>query len=102
MVGNGCVPEQVPAGVRTVGLAENVGIPEGRNIGAAEVKGDYLFFFDNDARLPATDTLARLVAVFPRPGAVHSAYQCAPTPFTRARALLYGRWPAASGRAEEY
>ncbi|MFZ3475380.1 glycosyltransferase family 2 protein [Streptomyces sp. 4.24] len=66
VVGNGCVPEQVPAGVRTVDLAENVGIPEGRNVGAAEVKGDYLFFFDNDAQLPATDTLARLVAEFPR------------------------------------
>ncbi|MFF3432187.1 glycosyltransferase family 2 protein [Streptomyces sp. NPDC002602] len=64
VVGNGCVPEQVPAGVRTLALRENVGIPEGRNIGATEVKGDYLFFFDNDARLPDTDTLARLVAEF--------------------------------------
>ncbi|MEU4954620.1 glycosyltransferase family 2 protein [Streptomyces lavendulae] len=66
MVGNGCVPEQVPAGVRTVSLPENVGIPEGRNIGADRVKGDYLFFFDNDAHLPDTDTLARLVAEFAR------------------------------------
>ncbi|MGW7100079.1 glycosyltransferase family 2 protein [Streptomyces sp. NPDC054838] len=66
VVGNGCVPGQVPAGVRTIDLARNVGIPAGRNIGAAEVKGDYLFFFDNDAQLPAADTLARLVAEFPR------------------------------------
>ncbi|MFD5425493.1 glycosyltransferase family 2 protein [Streptomyces sp. NPDC127084] len=62
VVGNGCVPDQVPAGVRTVSLRENVGIPEGRNIGAAEVTGDYLFFFDNDAVLPETNSLARLVA----------------------------------------
>ncbi|MFF4323755.1 glycosyltransferase family 2 protein [Streptomyces sp. NPDC001568] len=66
VVGNGCVPEQVPTGVRTVDLPENVGIPEGRNIGADQVKSDYLFFFDNDAHLPDTDTLARLVAEFPR------------------------------------
>ncbi|MFD7163597.1 glycosyltransferase family 2 protein [Streptomyces violascens] len=60
VVGNGCTPEQVPPDVRTVVLAENVGIPEGRNVGAANVKGDLLFFFDNDARLPDTHTLAAL------------------------------------------
>ncbi|MET9428161.1 glycosyltransferase [Streptomyces sp. NPDC003036] len=62
VVGNGCAPQQVPPGVRTVELAENVGIPEGRNVGAANVTGDYLFFFDNDAHLPDTDALARLAA----------------------------------------
>lgn len=62
VVGNGCTPQQVPRGVRTVDLADNVGIPEGRNVGAANVKGDYLFFFDNDACLPDTDVLARLAA----------------------------------------
>lgn len=66
VVGNGCVPERVPAGVRTVDLPENAGIPEGRNIGADRVRGEYLFFFDNDAHLPDTDTLARLVAEFTR------------------------------------
>ncbi|MER7109438.1 glycosyltransferase family 2 protein [Streptomyces sp. NPDC000229] len=62
VVGNGCTPEQVPAGVRTVTLPENVGIPEGRNVGAANVQGEYLFFFDNDAHLPDTSALARLAA----------------------------------------
>ncbi|MFI1867994.1 glycosyltransferase family 2 protein [Streptomyces jumonjinensis] len=62
VVGNGCTPEQVPPGVRTVTLAENAGIPEGRNIGAANVTGDCLFFFDNDAILPTADALARLAA----------------------------------------
>lgn len=61
VVGNGCAPALVPDGVRTVELAENAGIPEGRNVGAAAVEGDYLFFFDNDAILPAADVLARLV-----------------------------------------
>lgn len=66
VVGNGCVPERVPPEVRTVDLPENLGIPEGRNIGAANVKGDYLFFFDNDAYLPATNVLSRLTAEFVR------------------------------------
>ncbi|MEU8686261.1 glycosyltransferase [Streptomyces sp. NPDC048611] len=62
VVGNGVVPEQVPDGIRTVTLEENVGIPEGRNIGARALvtDPDLLFFFDNDAVLPETDTLARL------------------------------------------
>ncbi|MFI0827319.1 glycosyltransferase family 2 protein [Streptomyces roseolus] len=66
VVGNGCVPEQVPAGVKTIALAENVGIPEGRNVGAQAVDGELLFFFDNDAVLPETDALARLAAALLR------------------------------------
>ncbi|MEU7281579.1 glycosyltransferase [Streptomyces sp. NPDC045431] len=66
VVGNGCTPRQVPPGVRTVALEENVGIPEGRNVGAANVNGDYLFFFDNDAHIPDPDALARLAAEFRR------------------------------------
>ncbi|WP_030895829.1 glycosyltransferase family 2 protein [Streptomyces sp. NRRL F-5053] len=60
VVGNGCVPQQVPDGVRTVSLPHNVGIPEGRNAGAHAVSGEYLFFFDNDAHLPDPRTLRRL------------------------------------------
>ncbi|MEU3401408.1 glycosyltransferase family 2 protein [Streptomyces filamentosus] len=72
VVGNGCVPAQVPAGVRTVALAENVGIPEGRNIGARSVEGELLFFFDNDAVLPAADVLVRLAgALLREPGLVY-------------------------------
>lgn len=66
VVGNGCVPAQVPDAVRTVELPTNVGIPEGRNIGAANVKGDLIFFFDNDAVLPSRNILARLAAAFTR------------------------------------
>jgi GT2 family glycosyltransferase len=62
VVGNGCVPEGVPDGVRTVALPENVGIPEGRNVGAARVRGEHLFFFDNDAHLPDRGVVARLAA----------------------------------------
>jgi GT2 family glycosyltransferase len=68
VVGNGCDPAGVPPGPRTLALPENVGIPAGRNAGA-ELLGegvDYLFFLDDDAVLPAPDTLARLAAEFAR------------------------------------
>lgn len=63
VVGNGWEPTGIPDGVRTVYLAENVGIPEGRNVGAREVHGDIVFFYDDDAWLPRDDVLARLAAV---------------------------------------
>jgi GT2 family glycosyltransferase len=63
VVGNGWDPAGIPAGIRALGLPENVGVPEGRNIGARAVRGDLLFFFDDDAYLPDTDVLARLAAV---------------------------------------
>src|SRR4051794_29227757 len=63
VVGNGWEPTRLPAGIRTMTLPENVGIPEGRNIGAREAKGELVFFFDDDAVLPDDDVLARLAAV---------------------------------------
>lgn len=62
VVGNGWRPSGLPDGVRGHHLPENVGIPEGRNVGAREVRGDYLFFFDDDASIQEPDVLARLVA----------------------------------------
>ncbi|MET9658127.1 glycosyltransferase family 2 protein [Streptomyces sp. NPDC006510] len=67
VVGNGCAPDIVPAGARSVALETNVGIPGGRNTGARALADtsrpdDYLFFLDNDATFPAADVLARLVA----------------------------------------
>lgn len=65
IVGNGVEPDHVPAGVRTAVLLVNEGIPQGRNVGADALagpdSGEFIFFFDNDAILPAPDTLARLV-----------------------------------------
>src|ERR671911_2096526 len=61
LVGNGWQPQGLPEGVRAVHLPENVGIPQGRNVGAREARGEVLFFYDDDARLPTTDVLARLV-----------------------------------------
>ncbi|MCA1782648.1 MAG: glycosyltransferase family 2 protein [Dermatophilaceae bacterium] len=64
VVGNGWHPTGLPSAVRTVHLEENVGIPEGRNIGARASRGELIFFFDDDAVLPTTDVLARLADPF--------------------------------------
>ncbi len=66
VVGNGVVPSGLPNGVRAVSLPENVGVPQGRNVGAANVKGDLLLFYDDDALLPDDRTLVRLAAEFDR------------------------------------
>ena len=52
VVGNGWKPQGLPVGVASVYLPENVGIPAGRNAGVADVTGEYLFFLDDDAKIP--------------------------------------------------
>ncbi|WTX62002.1 glycosyltransferase [Streptomyces halstedii] len=61
VVGNGAPVPDVPEGVRTVELPENLGIPGGRNVGieafgpsGSDVDG--LLFLDDDGLLPNTDT----------------------------------------------
>lgn len=60
VVGNGFAPTDLPTGVRGVALAENVGIPAGRNAGVPHVQGGLLFFLDDDAWLPDAGLLAEL------------------------------------------
>jgi len=62
VVGNGWAPEGLPAGVRALHLAENLGIPAGRNRGADEVAGEYIFFLDDDASIPSPTFLADAIA----------------------------------------
>ena len=68
VVGNGWTPIDLPAGVRAVALAEDRGIPGGRNAGVDAVGGELLFFLDDDARLAAPDALARVAERFQDPG----------------------------------
>jgi GT2 family glycosyltransferase len=63
VVGNGWQPHGLPPDVRALALADNVGIPAGRNAGVDAVAGDVLFFLDDDACLPTDDVVARLVAL---------------------------------------
>lgn len=66
-VGNGWEPESLPDGVRALALPENLGIPAGRNAGAAVVEGEYLFFLDDDARVPSPRFLLDSVALLASP-----------------------------------
>ncbi|WP_245631499.1 glycosyltransferase family 2 protein [Curtobacterium ammoniigenes] len=63
-VGNGWDPSDLPDGVRPLYLHENVGIPAGRNAGAAAVRGDYIFFLDDDASVPSPTFLIDAVRRF--------------------------------------
>jgi GT2 family glycosyltransferase len=73
VIGNGWRVAGLPAGVRGLSLEENLGVPEGRNVGAQHVTGDLLFFYDDDASLPDALTLQKLageLASRPRTAAV--------------------------------
>lgn len=61
VVGNGWRPADLPAGVRGVFLPENRGIPAGRNAGVPEVRGEFLFFLDDDSWLLDTAFLSECV-----------------------------------------
>lgn len=62
-VGNGWEPTGLPEEVRTLALPENLGIPAGRNRGVPHVRGEFLFFLDDDAWLPDDTTLMRIAQV---------------------------------------
>jgi GT2 family glycosyltransferase len=64
VVGNAWEPGGLPDGVRGVGLPEDVGIPGGRNAGVPHVRGELLFFLDDDASIVGADTLARVARLF--------------------------------------
>ena len=64
VVGNGWQPTGLPAGVGAIALPENVGVPEGRNVGAAQTSGDVILFFDDDLEFDGVDAVARVVALF--------------------------------------
>ncbi|WP_105036162.1 glycosyltransferase family 2 protein [Cryobacterium aureum] len=60
-VGNGWQPTDLPAGVHTLGLPTNLGIPAGRNRGVSRVTGEYLFFLDDDASIPDPNFLIEAI-----------------------------------------
>lgn len=66
VVGNGWDPATadppLPDGIGTLALPENLGIPAGRNRGVPLVRGEWLFFLDDDADIPSPTFLADAVA----------------------------------------
>ena len=63
VVGNAWEPSGLPAGVRSVHLPENLGIPAGRNRGADQVTGEFVFFLDDDASIPSPTFLSDAIAL---------------------------------------
>ncbi len=59
---NGSGEVEVPEGVRVHHAGENLGIPAGRNLGAKQVSGEYIFFLDDDSWLPSDTFLADIAA----------------------------------------
>ena len=63
VVGNSWNPDGLPAGVKSFYSPENLGIPGGRTAGTDLVSGEYLFYLDDDAYLPETNTISRMLDI---------------------------------------
>ncbi|WP_144856033.1 glycosyltransferase [Marihabitans asiaticum] len=73
LVVNGAEPPVPDPSDQLIVLPENVGIPAGRNIGAAACDAEIVLFLDDDAELQGSDHLATIAARFdadPRVGAM--------------------------------
>jgi GT2 family glycosyltransferase len=64
VVGNGCEPQGVPDDARRLALAENLGVPGGRNAGVPQVQGELLLFLDDDARFDDDQALHGIARLF--------------------------------------
>ncbi|MCP3975415.1 MAG: glycosyltransferase family 2 protein [bacterium] len=64
LVSNGAGQIGTPDAVRLVVSRENLGIPGGRNLGAANSSHDVIFFLDDDAWYPSTNAATEALAAF--------------------------------------
>jgi GT2 family glycosyltransferase len=63
VVGNGWTPSGIPDAARALALPTNLGIPAGRNRGAELVRGEWIFFLDDDASIPSRTFLRDAIAL---------------------------------------
>lgn len=63
---NGPAEVTLPDGVRRIDLAENAGVPGGRNVGAAAAAARIIAFVDDDAELRGNDIFATTLELFER------------------------------------
>lgn len=63
VVGNAWNPVGLPPGVKGHYSPVNLGIPGGRTAGTDLVVGDYLFYLDDDAWLPTSDVISRMLDI---------------------------------------
>lgn len=63
VVGNSWDPTDLPNGVKGFYSPVNLGIPGGRTAGTDLVKGEYLFYLDDDAFLPNPETISRMLDI---------------------------------------
>lgn len=66
LLGQGWQPENLPDGVRSLGLAENLGSPAGRNFAVTQTEAPYFMFLDDDGWIAEPDFLTAAVAMFER------------------------------------
>ncbi|HEX6255499.1 MAG TPA: glycosyltransferase [Euzebyales bacterium] len=64
IVVNDAAPIESPPDARVLAAGRNLGIPEGRNVGARQVAGDLVAFLDDDAWIVGDDMFARAAARF--------------------------------------
>lgn len=64
VISNGAGEIEVPDGVKLFVSRENLGIPGGRNLGAADSHHDIIFFLDDDAWFVERDAARRVLAAF--------------------------------------
>lgn len=60
-LGNGWQPADLPDGVRSLGVEENLGYIAGRDFAVEQCDGDFFMFLDDDAWIPDGDFLGRAV-----------------------------------------
>jgi GT2 family glycosyltransferase len=64
VVGNGVDVQGLASPARFLRLPDNVGIPAGRNAGAAATSGELVLFLDDDGWLPETTAMERVRSAF--------------------------------------